>query len=79
LGTIAGGWVKKLKDFLRVKEAAEFLGVSPNTLRNWSQDGKIPVLRNPINDYRLYRKSDLERLLQRIDRQDRPVGSRGER
>jgi excisionase family DNA binding protein len=60
--------VKRLKDFLRVKDAAEFLGVSPNTLRNWSRDGRIPVRRNPINGYRLYNKSDLERLLRRIDR-----------
>ncbi len=60
--------MKRLKDFLRVKDAAEFLGVSPNTLRNWSRDGRIPVHRNPINGYRLYNKSDLDRLLRRINR-----------
>ena len=60
--------MKRLKDFLRVKDAAEFLGVSPNTLRNWSRDGRVPVHRNPINGYRLYNKSDLERLLRRINR-----------
>jgi len=58
----------KLKDYLRVKEAAEFLGVSPNTLRNWSRDGKIPVRRNPVNGYRLFARSDLERLLRKIER-----------
>jgi transposase-like protein len=31
----------KLKDFLRISEAAEYLGVSPNTLRNWSQPGIV--------------------------------------
>jgi excisionase family DNA binding protein len=66
--THSGGTVKRLKDFLRVTEAAEFLGVSPNTLRNWSRDGRIRVHRNPINGYRLYNKSDLERLLRRINR-----------
>ena len=60
--------MEKVRDFLRVKEAAEFLGVSPNTLRNWSRDGKIAVHRNPINGYRLYKKTDLERLLRRINR-----------
>lgn len=60
--------MKRLKDFLRVKAAAEFLGVSPNTLRNWSRVGRIPVHRNPINGYRLYNKADLERLLRRINR-----------
>ena len=60
--------MKKVKDYLRVKEAAELLGVSPNTLRNWSQNGKIPVYRNPVNDYRLFAPSDLERLLTKIKR-----------
>ena len=31
----------KLRDFLRISEAAEYLGVSPNTLRNWERAGKI--------------------------------------
>lgn len=60
--------MEKLTGFLRVKEAAEFLGVSPNTLRNWSRDGKVPVHRNPINGYRLYKQSDLERLLRTVNR-----------
>jgi excisionase family DNA binding protein len=64
--------VKRLKDFMRVKDAAEFLGVSPNTLRNWSRAGRIPVRRNPINGYRLYSKTDLERLLRRINRSAAP-------
>ena len=55
--------MEKLKDYLRVKEAAEFLGVSPNTIRNWSREGKLNTFRNPINSYRLFRKSDLEQLL----------------
>ncbi len=58
--------MEKLRDFLRVKEAAEFLGISPNTLRNWSRDGKIAVHRNPINGYRLFRRDDLEALLDQI-------------
>ena len=59
--------MKRVKDYLRVKEAAEWLGVSPNTLRNWSRDGKIPVYRNPINGYRLFARSDLMQLLKKID------------
>ena len=27
--------MEKLCDYLRISEAAEYLGVSPNTLRNW--------------------------------------------
>jgi excisionase family DNA binding protein len=53
----------KLDGYIRIKEAAEFLGVSANTLRNWGRDGKITEHRHPVNNYRLYKKSDLTRLL----------------
>lgn len=59
--------MKKVRDYLRVKEAAELIGVSPNTLRNWAAEGKIRVRRNPVNSYRLFARSDLELLLQKID------------
>lgn len=55
--------MEKLDAYLTIKEAAEFLGVSLNTLRNWGRDGKVPMHRNPVNGYRLFQKSDLERLL----------------
>ncbi len=66
--------MRKVKDYLRVKEAAELLGVSPNTLRNWAGDGKIRVHRNPVNGYRLFARSDLERLLQKIDQSAKAEG-----
>jgi excisionase family DNA binding protein len=53
----------RLDGYLRIKEAAKYLGVSPNTLRNWGRGGKITEHRHPINNYRLYKKSDLARLL----------------
>ncbi len=55
-----------LRDFLKVKDAAEFLGISPSTVRNWERSGKLASYRNPINGYRLFRKSDLEQLLDDI-------------
>jgi excisionase family DNA binding protein len=55
----------KLRDYLRVKDAAHILGVSPNTLRNWSRNGKIATHRNPVNGYRLFRRADLETLLRK--------------
>jgi excisionase family DNA binding protein len=58
----------KLSEFLKTAEAAEFLGVSQNTLRAWAKAGKIPVRRNPANGYRLFKKSDLDKFLAKLDR-----------
>lgn len=58
----------KLSDYLMRREAAKFLGVDPNTLRNWEALSKIVVYRNPLNGYRLYKKEDLEKLLLDIQR-----------
>jgi excisionase family DNA binding protein len=61
----------KLSEFLKTAEAAEFLGVSQNTLRAWAKAGKIPVRRNPANGYRLFKKSDLDKFLAKLDRPQR--------
>lgn len=58
--------MKRFDEYMRIKEAAEFLGVTPNTLRNWERENKIKVYRNPQNSYRLYKKEDLEQLLNKI-------------
>jgi MerR family transcriptional regulator, copper efflux regulator len=58
--------VEKLKDFLRISEAAEYLGVSPNTLRNWENAGKIAAHRHPVNGYRLFKQEELDELLRPI-------------
>lgn len=55
-----------LQDYLQIKAAAAFLGVSPNTLRNWERRGKLPTFRHLVNGYRLYKRTDLESLLAAI-------------
>jgi len=57
----------RLSDYLQIKTAAALLGVAPNTLRNWDRTGKIQVYRHPVNNYRLYKKADLQRLLASIE------------
>ncbi len=37
----------KLRDYLRISDAAEYLGVSPNTLRNWERADKFVAHRHP--------------------------------
>jgi excisionase family DNA binding protein len=63
--------VTKLRDYLRISQAAEYLGVSPNTLRNWERAGKIEAHRHPVNHYRLFRHQDLDALLDRVERNPR--------
>jgi len=62
--------VDKLKDFLRISEAAEYLGVSPNTLRNWENAGKIAAQRHPVNGYRLFKQKELDALLRPLQSSD---------
>ena len=54
----------KLDQFLRIREAAEYLGVCTNTLRNWCRQNKMPEYRHPVNNYRLFKVSDLDLLLE---------------
>jgi excisionase family DNA binding protein len=56
-----------LRDYLTVRSAAELLGVSISTLRNWDRRGKLKAVRHPVNGYRLYRAEDLQKLLKTID------------
>ena len=58
---------RKYKNYLTIKEAAEMIGVSPLTLRNWDRDGKLKASRNPINNYRLYKLEDIRAFLRKID------------
>jgi len=67
--------MKKIQDYLQIKEAAELLGVTAATLRNWERAGKLISHRHPINQYRLYKREDLEELLINI-RDSKPASPR---
>src|SRR4051812_44573531 len=54
-------------DVLTISEAADFLGVSSATLRNWDRSGKLKPRRHPQNGYRIYLHEDLEALLRSAD------------
>ncbi|MDY7037846.1 MAG: MerR family DNA-binding transcriptional regulator [Thermodesulfobacteriota bacterium] len=63
--------MERFKDFLTIKEAAEFVGVTAETLRNWDRRGKLVPARHPVNGYRLYRRKDLESLLKPLRQTER--------
>ncbi|OGF52491.1 hypothetical protein A3I27_04095 [Candidatus Giovannonibacteria bacterium RIFCSPLOWO2_02_FULL_43_11b] len=47
--------------YLKIKDAAIFLGVSPETLRFWEKSDKLKCFRDPKNKYRLYKISLLQK------------------
>ena len=66
----------KIEEYLQVNEAAQLLGVSAATLRNWGRQEKLAFHRHPINHYRLYKQEDLEALLNTI-RDSKSAPSKG--
>lgn len=67
--------MSKLSDYLKTGDAAEFLGVSQNTLRTWAANGAISMHRNPANGYRLFKRKDLEKFLRNVERSSRKADS----
>ncbi len=49
---------------LTVKELADTLEVSPDTIRNWADQKKIRSHRHPVNNYRLF---DLREIRKDLD------------
>ena len=47
-------------DLLTIREAAELLGVSVDTLRRWDRSGKLPAMRKKGGTHRYYARRDLE-------------------
>lgn len=66
--------MKNLSDYMSVSEAAEFIGVTPLTLRNWDKSGKLKAVRNPMNGYRMYEKETLEKFLSQIQEKEAQNG-----
>ena len=62
------------KKFITVKEASSMLGVTPLTLRNWDKSGKLNAGRHPFNNYRVYVREDIDKLLTEIstNKESRP-------
>lgn len=46
-------------DYLTVSEAAEYLGVSAETLRRWDRSGRLVATRRPGSTHRRYARQDL--------------------
>ncbi|CAL2089124.1 DNA (cytosine-5-)-methyltransferase [Tenacibaculum sp. 190524A02b] len=51
------------KDYYSLSEAAEVLGKSKETLRRWDRDGKLEAFREPVSNYRVYKKELINSLI----------------
>ncbi|MAC94430.1 MAG: DNA (cytosine-5-)-methyltransferase [Flavobacteriales bacterium] len=52
-----------INKYLSLSETAEMLGKSKETLRRWDRDGILNAVREPVSNYRLYKRSDVENLM----------------
>ena len=52
-----------MKKYLSLAETAQIIGKSKETLRRWDNEGILNAVREPVSNYRVYRKNDVENLL----------------
>ena len=50
---------------LRIKEAAEMLGISTETFRRWDREGKLPAVRVSDHGDRRYKLEDLKKFIEK--------------
>ncbi|HCB23322.1 hypothetical protein A3B42_03545 [Candidatus Daviesbacteria bacterium RIFCSPLOWO2_01_FULL_38_10] len=50
---------------LRIKEAAEMLGVNPETLRRWDRSGRLKAVIVSLRGDRRYKKEDIESFIKK--------------
>lgn len=52
-----------MKEYLTLAETSKLIGKSKETLRRWDKEGILNAVREPVSNYRMYRKSDVQDLL----------------
>jgi DNA (cytosine-5)-methyltransferase 1 len=52
-----------MKNYLTLSETSEIIGKSKETLRRWDKKGILSAVREPVSNYRVYLKSDVQNLL----------------
>ena len=53
--------------YITIRQASKILNVSSLTLSNWDNNGKLKAHRHPMNNYRVYKITDLETVIQEIE------------
>jgi DNA (cytosine-5)-methyltransferase 1 len=51
-----------MKEYLSLTEVSELIGKSKETLRRWDREGKLSAVREPMSNYRVYKREQVETL-----------------
>ena len=63
------------KEYITLNEASELLGKSKETLRRWDREGKLSAVREPISNYRVYNKKDIQLLIGGLENIEQEVSN----
>lgn len=58
---------QEISDMLTIREVARLLHVHPNTLRRWSNDGRIRAYRITSRGDRRYKREEIVRFLDELN------------
>ena len=58
---------QEISDMLTIREVARLLHVHPNTLRRWSNDGRIRAYRITSRGDRRYKREEIVRFLEDLN------------
>jgi len=53
-------------DFMGIGEVAKQFDRTQETIRAWCRAGRIPVYREPVTNNRVFRKGDVEKLMEEL-------------
>ncbi|MFZ1751110.1 MAG: DNA cytosine methyltransferase, partial [Saprospiraceae bacterium] len=48
-----------MEEYISLSETAEILGKNKETLRRWDREGKLSAVREPMSNYRVFRKAEV--------------------
>jgi DNA (cytosine-5)-methyltransferase 1 len=51
-----------MSEYITLAEASELIGKSKETLRRWDREGKLSAVREPMSNYRVYRRAQVQTL-----------------
>ncbi len=51
-----------MSEYLSISETAKLLNKCTKTLRRWDEEGKLSAVREPVSNYRMYKREEIETL-----------------